>query len=96
MSATAFNNINFNEGIVKLSIRASVPGTFDCAKVARQFDPNGGGHRDAAGASLSIGQFFEILSRSVKDSLEMNNKKLLTDLPNLGFENPLIKELNII
>lgn len=52
--------IDLNTNKVSLSIR-----TFDntdASKVAKYFDENGGGHKNAAGCSIPLSQFYELLT----------------------------------
>ena len=90
-----YYNMNFTTGEVKLSLRNTVKGTFDCAKLARSFDPNGGGHADAAGCTMTFKEFMPLINNAITDSEELSNKKLLEELPVKGFDSKIIKRLMI-
>lgn len=52
-----YYNIDLKTKQVFLSLRSNIPNTIDCAKLARTFNPSGGGHKEAAGCSIGLDDF---------------------------------------
>lgn len=90
-----YYGMNFVEGTVGISLRNTVKGTFDCAKLARSFDPNGGGHADAAGCTMTLSEFMPLINNAIEDASNPTNVKLIENLPIKGFDSKIIQDMLI-
>lgn len=86
-----YYNYDFKNNSVNVSIRNSVKGTFDCAELARKFVSNGGGHRDAAGCTMTVDDFNKLINVGIIESQKVESQKILEKLPVSGFDSEIIQ-----
>lgn len=87
-----FYNFKLKENKFNLSLRSNTPHTINCSQYARELNPTGGGHYEAAGCFVSTNDFLRLFADDYEHQyVDCDSKRIkdgLSDLQQIVKETP--------